>query len=230
MAEIKCGVFPMTRHFLYQLISPTGSIYIGQTKNLKNRYSTYKSLNCKDQPKLYNALLKYGWDSFTKNILLITDIEHIDYYEILFIEKLGCVENGLNCSSGGAARKVHSEETKEKIRKANTGRKQTDLTKEKKRRAWLNMDPQIKDKMKKIFQETIKGNQWNVGKHLPDETKLKLSLKLKDRLGPNKGRKFSNETRQKMSESHRGLNHSEITKNKIRATRTGQKRIKKEAA
>jgi len=48
---------------IYKIINPNNKIYIGQSWNVKNRKSKYKNSNCKGQTKLYNSILKYGWNN-----------------------------------------------------------------------------------------------------------------------------------------------------------------------
>lgn len=55
----------------------------------------------------------------------------------------------------------------------------------------------------------------NFHKHLPEETRRKLSESLKGRLSPNKGKKASEETRNKLSESHKGKKPSDETRKKM---------------
>ncbi len=49
---------------IYRIISPSGKVYIGQTWNLKNRFSIYKNFEkwTRRQPKLYHSLNKYGYN------------------------------------------------------------------------------------------------------------------------------------------------------------------------
>ena len=46
-----------------------GKIYIGQTTNWITRLKAYGKLHCKNQPKLYNSLKKYGIDSFSFEVI-----------------------------------------------------------------------------------------------------------------------------------------------------------------
>lgn len=48
---------------IYRLQSPSGNVYIGQTKHLNKRMSSYRNLKCKAQKALYRSLLKYGFDN-----------------------------------------------------------------------------------------------------------------------------------------------------------------------
>ena len=86
---------------IYSLMSPSGKRYIGKSVNIKNRFDKYKTLNCKGQPKLYNALVKYNYDSFLIQILIECDKQELNEYEKLYILTYDTVNNGYNCSAGG---------------------------------------------------------------------------------------------------------------------------------
>ena len=55
----------------------------------------------------------------------------------------------------------------------------------------------------------------NFHKHLLDETKRKISESHKGKISPNKGKKASKETRNKLSESHKGKKPSDETRKKM---------------
>ena len=69
-------------YFIYKLTSPNGKIYIGQAININRRFSSYRNLNCKEQPKLYNSIKKYGWENFKKEILFDGVISQIEINEL----------------------------------------------------------------------------------------------------------------------------------------------------
>lgn len=105
---------------IYKLTSPNGKVYIGQSVQLKNRIGKYKALDCKNQTHLHRAIIKYGWDSFTVEILWGTDDltnihEILNMLEVDFINLYDCIENGYNIREGGDNGAI-SEETKEKMR------------------------------------------------------------------------------------------------------------------
>lgn len=60
------------------------------------------------------------------------------------------------------------------------------------------------------------GNKYNLGKRHTEETKRKISENQKGRISPNKGKKFSAETKLKQSLAKLGTKQSEETKNKRR--------------
>lgn len=45
---------------IYKITSPSNKIYIGQSTNLQYRFKQYSRIECKNQTKLYNSLLKHG--------------------------------------------------------------------------------------------------------------------------------------------------------------------------
>ena len=74
---------------IYKITSPSGRIYIGQSKDIEKRFSHYKRYKCKSQNFLYNSFKKYKVKNHLFEILaeLPEDIEQevIDNYEIVYI-------------------------------------------------------------------------------------------------------------------------------------------------
>lgn len=181
---------------IYRLISPSGKSYIGQTKREEKRKNHYRSLNCKDQPKIYLALLKYGYDKFKFDIIDSAENQkELNDKEKFYIKFFDTVVRGYNCQLGGYSQKFtpeickkisetkklrtkqsnyvhnwtgkhHSEETKKKLSKFHKGKKGIPHTQE------------FKDKMS----ERLKGK----GNHFFEVPFFK-------------GRKHSNESRKKIS-------------------------------
>lgn len=116
---------------IYKLTSPNGKVYIGKTTNLYSRLNNYKNLNCKSQQKIYNALIKYGYENFKVEILFETNKEYkhlniiLNALEIKAINKYNSIDNGYNIKNGGDGGK-HSQETKNKIGESNKGKIRTD--------------------------------------------------------------------------------------------------------
>ena len=79
-------------YVIYKLTSPSGKFYIGQTKNLAHRFSTYRNLHLTRQPNLCNSIKKYGWESFRVELLYngICTKEEIDLLEESLISKYWC--------------------------------------------------------------------------------------------------------------------------------------------
>lgn len=54
---------------IYKITSPSGKVYIGQTRNYVQRICMYRSMACKKQIKLYASLLKHGFNQHTCEII-----------------------------------------------------------------------------------------------------------------------------------------------------------------
>lgn len=54
---------------VYKLTSPSLKVYIGQTVDFDRRMVEYGYGRCRAQRHLYSAILKYGWDNFTKEVI-----------------------------------------------------------------------------------------------------------------------------------------------------------------
>lgn len=84
---------------IYKIISPSGKIYIGQSKNIQDRWSDYKlPKHYKGQVRLYRSIIKYGFINHNFEIIEECIEEDLnkrerfwqDYYEVIG-------PNGLNC-------------------------------------------------------------------------------------------------------------------------------------
>jgi len=54
---------------IYSITSPTGRVYVGKSKNVKNRWATYRSLRCNGQVKIHASLRKYSPERHVFQIL-----------------------------------------------------------------------------------------------------------------------------------------------------------------
>lgn len=90
-----------------------GKIYIGQTKNIKERWKPSAYENC---TKFYNAIEKYGWDNFEHKILFNNlTLEEANILETETIINYDSVNMGYNLNYGGNNRDFISDETKNKL-------------------------------------------------------------------------------------------------------------------
>lgn len=241
---------------IYKIVSPTNKVYVGQTKNYTHRIKLYNYLKCKGQRKLYASFLKYGVDNHIFSIIEECTEDRLNDLEINYIKEYNCLNKdlGLNLKEGGICG-VHSketkdkisksnklfyenggvnpnlgkklsEETKEKIRKANLGKKQSDKTKQKKREISLKLGlkpPKYEwteeRKMKKSLSSMGENNP-NFGKNMKQHVKDKLKE-------VNKNRIITEETRNKMSLARKGKSFTEEHKRKISEATKGKKKVKK---
>ena len=137
MALNVCGtIYCITNTF-------NGKQYIGQTtRSVKKRFSEHFSdaKRGKCSSKFGNALLKYGKENFSVEVLIcnIPSIDELNTLEEKYINMYGTRTSGYNLSSGGLNHVVsestkalmrtkrHTEETKAKISKALIGNKYSD--------------------------------------------------------------------------------------------------------
>lgn len=121
---------------IYKITSPTGKVYIGQTRNLNRRMRDYSKLKCTSQVRLFNSLKSHGFEKHRFECLyfgFITD-EELEKMEAEFIAQYDSTstERGLNVLASGkrnpvtaSAKRPMSEETKKAIGDANRGKKRT---------------------------------------------------------------------------------------------------------
>lgn len=224
---------------IYKLTSPSGKCYIGQSLNIEKRLLSYKRLACKNQGKIHNALLKYGWDNFKTEYLYIgnKDDENIRFtlndLESRWIKEFDSIKNGYNIQEGGwfgfatqeSRKKISnsrlgkpmSDETKRKISESTKGRSLSEI--HKRRIGESNKGRPISEENKKRFIEYNTGRIWS------EESRRKLGASLKNRIVSdetreklrilNSGRKYSDESKLKMSNSAKGKIISDETKAKM---------------
>jgi group I intron endonuclease len=103
--EVICGI--------YKIISPSGRIYIGQSKNIKARWKSYHGRNS-GQPVLENSFKKYGIKSHIFEVIEECKEEDLDCRERYWQDFYDVLNGGLNCklTSCGDERIILSEETK----------------------------------------------------------------------------------------------------------------------
>ena len=102
-----------------------GKMYVGQTMNLDTRRRSHFSPSSKC-PYISNAIQKYGKGNF--DFILLEkheDLDQANKREIYWIKDLNTLSpNGYNLREGGDAGGKPSQETIEKVRVSNTGKKQ----------------------------------------------------------------------------------------------------------
>lgn len=90
------------RYVVYRHIFTNGKSYIGITCVKPYYYRWRAGSSYKSQPKMYNAISKYGWDNIQHEILF-DDLsqEEANLKEQEMIEKYNSIDNGYNVSIGG---------------------------------------------------------------------------------------------------------------------------------
>lgn len=227
-------------HYIYKHTNKTnGKCYIGQTKNIKMRWRPDKYKYCR---KFYNAILKYGWDNFTHEIIKLCNENNVDYWESFYIKLYNSVNNGYNLESGGCSNKTVAEETKVLISKAGKGR----ISYFKGKPAWnkgLKMSKEHCQKLSEAHKGKLTGRitseetkrkirETQIGKIVSEETRKKQSEAHKGKPSNNKGKTFNEEWRKNLSLAHigktpanKGKPLSEETKQKMSKSLKGKKPV-----
>jgi len=176
-----------------------GHFYVGKSKFKPEENPEYFGSGNRHYK---NALKKYGKHNFKKEILEIcSSIEELNTKEKYWIAEYRktCMHLMYNIAEGGDG--------------GDTLTNHPDLE-------------NIKKKIKKNIAGKVSGhNNGFFGKHHSDETKEKISQKIKGKPSHRKGKTgiFSEETRKKFSMIHIGFKHSEESKKKISESRMGFK-------
>lgn len=97
------------KHYIYKHTSPSGKVYIGQTVNIKKRWGTngehYKTKKKNGdfiQHSFARAILKYGWENFTHEIILECHTKaEADYAERYLIKWYKLHNISYNITEGG---------------------------------------------------------------------------------------------------------------------------------
>lgn len=195
-------------------------VYIGSTVNLKKRWQDHSDgLKFKrhGNPKMQMHVNKYGIDDLDYSIIIYCGRDDLLKMEQLFIDERNPYFN--ICRTAGSRLNCKlSEETIEKVRQANIGKKQSEETKQKRSKSL--MGHAVSEKSREASRKNGK-IQFPVGRKLSPEAIAKIiartrgvkrkphSEETKRRIGlKSKGRKYSAEARQKISEALIGNQHT----------------------
>jgi group I intron endonuclease len=187
---------------IYKITSPSGCVYIGQSRHAINRFKTYKRYCCKNQIKLYASLKSYGSHAHTFEIIyhLPDDIEQyvLDCYEQLYMDQYReCGFKMLNIAptAGGTMLGFKfSDISKQKMSKAHKGKIISDA--QKAAIAKANKERIINEETRQKISAARTGNATRPKgyKHTPDAIE-----KIKQSKVGVKRKKFTNETKARMS-------------------------------
>jgi hypothetical protein len=190
----------------------------------------------------HKAIEKYGWDGFEHEILFekLTKNDARKKEAELILEHQSFNRNyGYNLTYGGECGDATTEETREKMRKANTGKHHSEETRQKigKASAGRRHTEEARQKMSKVWSgvrrsketrqkmsEARKGQQGTMlGKTHSLEARQKISNAMSGENNPMFGKTLSLETKQKIREARIGKKQSESTRQKIREANSGKR-------
>lgn len=226
-----------------------GKIYIGQTTgSLRKRWNSH----CSNKSRcsiVSLAIQKYGKENFEiKQISFCDSLEQMNHREPYYIRLLNTLApNGYNIKEGGGGggkggkgTKGHkmSEETKEKLRQANLGKRHTPEEIKKQSEAQLGHAVSIEtiEKLKKSWEDPLRRERFRqarlnhgisletrekisqtlLGHNVPFETREKMRQAKVGYSSWNRGVQVSEETKEKLRRANLGKHHSLETINKLK--------------
>jgi group I intron endonuclease len=108
---------------IYKITNPQGKIYIGQSKDIFNRFHQYQREDIRTMGvKLSESICKYGSDNHFYEILEECDTSLLDEKEKFYINQLNTKEKGLNSTIGGNGLIQHSLESRRAISQSKKGK------------------------------------------------------------------------------------------------------------
>lgn len=132
---------------IYKIISPSGRIYIGQSRNVLHRFIGYRNKNAnKTQVRLKRSFLKYGVDNHTFEVIETCESDQLNLRERHWQEFYDVTgKNGLNCYLTETSKKPReiSEQTRQKMKNA-----VRDLRGYNNPRYGIKMTQELRDKIK----------------------------------------------------------------------------------
>ena len=147
---------------IYRITSPTGKVYIGQSRNIFHRMYNYKNGHVNRQPGIYSSIKKYGWDAHAHEAIhrLPNDVTQkvLDDYEAVYMDAYkSCGVYLLNVKEAGYRGEL-SAESRRKISEGNKGKKASE--------AWIIR-----------MREFMTGKRYALGYRHTDETKKKIGAR-----------------------------------------------------
>lgn len=204
-------------YYVYRHTSPVNKVYVGITKQKPER-RWLGGLGYRTQKRFYRAILKYGWDNFTHEILYsglsLEEAEDKERELILFHRSFD-KNFGYNIEFGGVSRKEVSAETREKLRISHTTPEYLAWMHEKNTRRWSNPDEH------KTMRERFTGERNPMyGRKLSDEHKAKLLAAsravphraLRGEENPMYGKHLPEEAKRRISEANWGAKNGRSRK------------------
>jgi group I intron endonuclease len=207
--------------FVYTLSCPlSGHVrYIGKSNNVAKRLKQHIR-RCKVEVSKKNSWLR---GLLNKNLLPVIEIlDEVPINEWIFWEQhyISLFKSWgfdlLNMTGGGENPPVNrwnlgkqmSLESRSKMSLAQKGNKN-------------GLGKTKSEEARKLLSKAHKGNKYCVGRILSDETKMKIGAKNKGRKSPTEGKKYSDESKLKMSLKRKGIKLSEETRLRMSQSKTG---------
>lgn len=171
MKELEKNITKEKISGIYKIINPKGNIYVGQSINVFSRWRDYKSMNCKDQRKLYNSFKKYGVHNHVFELIeecAEAELNNKEIYWGIYYKVL--TRENLNISIGNQHR-MYNEEFGKNVSKKQKGIKFSEERKQ-------NISKSLKGRTgRKLSEKEIENlRNFHKGKIVSDETRKKQSI------------------------------------------------------
>lgn len=204
---------------VYRHTSPSGKVYIGMTKQ-KPEDRWQRGLGYRTQQYFYRAILKYGWENFTHEIVyenLSCEEAEDRERELISYHESFKKEFGYNLVMGGNYNKVLSEEALARLRESHNTETYKVKMIEINRRRWSS--PGAHERMSERFKgehNPMYGRKHTQAtiEHLREMSRKNSHLppKMYGKDNPMWGKHLSESAKKKISEANRGANNSRARK------------------
>ena len=213
---------PLRTSGIYQIVNLlTGIRYVGRAVCIRTRWYDHVrtlDMNTHHNKALQNAWRKYGRDAFNFDILELVSLEEMIAREQHYLNAIPYLYNHSLDARGGESGRIVSDETRRKISAALTGKKGHEVTEETRRKIseagkGRRHTTETRNKMRdKALQRDYSGYT------VSEDVRQKISERMKLRGAP----KLSPESIRQMAEAKRGSKASEETRAKMSATHKGK--------
>lgn len=207
---------------IYKITNPKGNIYVGKSSNIEKRRIRYEKFtkHISSQPRIYNSIMKYGWDLHSFEIIELCALDELDdrevYWKKYYLADLGGWDNVLFCNIYDTGGGPMSEETRKKISNSLMGSQNM-------------LGKKHSDETKKLMSEKAKGkpksesHKQNLRKPKSDQAKINISLGKKGKPGSRRNHKNTDEHNKKISLSKIGVKRTLQQKQNIGKGKLGKK-------
>jgi group I intron endonuclease len=162
---------------IYKIINPNGKVYVGQSINIENRLKQHRFFHDGKKTRIYNSIKKYGWGSHFVEILEECSVEKLNERERFWQEHFDSFNKGLNAmlTESSAKRREYSKNNFKSVKKVYS---EEGLKSLKEKLTGMNNPFFGKTHSKEVLEKIIKANK---GKKYSEETKKKMSDNAKKR-------------------------------------------------
>lgn len=204
--------------YIYLITDTTnGKKYVGQHHYDKEELDPNYHGSGHIIKQIYNKRPHTLKEEYLKTCYSQVELDEWEKYFIFLYNTL--YPNGYNLEYGGKGGK-HSDVSKRKISEAKKGKpshnKGVPMSDEQKRKLSVSIKKVMTDDIREKISNSKKGHE------VSNETRKKLSESHKGKPSPNKGKQMSEEQKKKLSEARKGKYNTKLSKKVLQFTKTGE--------